>query len=96
MKILTLRICNKWFQKILDWKLTYELKEIKPYWISRLFEKDGNLKNYDKISVKNGYSSISPEVVIEFDGVDEVIEEWKKYFKVKLWNILEVNNYLED
>jgi len=90
---LTLRICNKWFQKILDWELTYELKEIKPYWISRLFEKDGTIKNYDKISIKNGYSSTSPEVIVEFDGVEKIIEEWKKYFKVKLWKILEVKNY---
>ena len=93
---LTLRICNKWFKKILDWKLTYELKEVKPYWISRLYDKSWKLKDYKTISVKNGYSSTSPEVIVEFGGVEKVFENNQEYFKVKLGKILEVRNYLED
>ncbi len=91
---LTLRICNKWFKKILDWKLTYELKEIKPYWISRLYDKNWNLKEYQTISVKNGYYSTSPELIVEFDWVEKVVENNQEYFKVKLWKIIEVRNYL--
>ncbi len=92
---LTLRICNKWFKKILNWKLTYELKEIKSYWTSRLYDKSWDLKDYKTISIKNWYSSTSPEVIVEFDGVEKVIENEQEYFKVKLGKILEVKNYLE-
>ena len=92
---LTLRICNKWFKKILNWKLTYELKEIKSYWTSRLYDKSWDLKDYKIISIKNWYSSTSPEVIVEFDGVEKVIENEQEYFKVKLGKILEVKNYLE-
>ncbi len=92
---LTLRICNKWFKKILDRELTYELKEIKSYWTSRLYDKSWDLKDYKTISIKNWYSSTSPEVIVEFDGVEKVIENEQEYFKVKLGKILEVKNYLE-
>lgn len=92
---LTLRICNKWFKKILDRELTYELKEIKPYWTSRLYDKSWNLKDYKTISIKNWYSSTSPEVIVEYVWVEKVIENEQEYFKVKLGKILEVKNYLE-
>ena len=93
---LTLRICNKWFKKILNWKLTYELKEIKSYWTSRLYDKSWDLKDYKTISIKNWYSSTSPEVIVEFGGVEKVFENNQEYFKVKLGKILKVRNYLED
>ncbi len=92
---LTLRICNKWFKKILDWELKYELKEIKPYWISRFYDKTWKLKEYKIISIKNGYSATSPEVIVEFDWVEKIIENNQEYFKVKLWKIIEVKNYLD-
>jgi len=90
---LTLRICNKWFKKVLDWKLTYELKEIKSYWISRLYDKDWKPKQYETISIKNGYSSTSPELIVKFDGAEKIVENGQEYFKVKLWKILEIRNY---
>ena len=60
-----------------------------------MYDKNGKLKNYETISVKNGYFSTSPELIVEFAWVEKVVENNKEYFKVKLWKILEVRNYLE-
>lgn len=58
-----------------------------------MYNKNWNLKSYNTISIKNGYSSNSPEVIVEFNGVERVIKNDQEFLKVKLWKILEIKNY---
>ena len=51
-QILTLRICNIWFKKLVNWEISNKYREVKPFWTSRLFEADWNPKNFSEIHIK--------------------------------------------
>ena len=42
-KILTLTISKQWFDMIADGKKDEEYREIKPYWVARLFQNNSNI-----------------------------------------------------
>lgn len=42
-KILTLTISKQWFDMIVAGKKTEEYREIKPYWVARLFQNNSNI-----------------------------------------------------
>ncbi|MBS9784356.1 hypothetical protein KGV55_03325 [Candidatus Gracilibacteria bacterium] len=94
-QILLLRTCKKDFEKIINGLEKCRYLEIKPYWESRIFDKNGEIKNFEEIHIKNGYKPDSPLVKVEFGGIKTEVEcEGKKYFKVNLGKILEIENYL--
>jgi hypothetical protein len=91
---LILRTCKKWFEKLVKWEMKYKLREVKPFWRSRLFDKSWFLKPFDEICIINGYSSTSPTIIFKFDWIDEIVEkDGKKYFKIKLWELKDIKNY---
>ena len=61
MKILNMTLKKKWFDMILSGEKTEEYREMKPYWHTRLLNKE-----YDYIRFKNGYAKDAPEFTIEF------------------------------
>ena len=63
-KILQLTIKKKWFDLIKSGIKTEEYREIKPYFINRLNKK------YKYIIFRNGYRKESPQIKIEFKGVE--------------------------
>ena len=42
-KILTLTVSKQWFDKIVSGEKTEEYREIKPYWVARLFQNNSNI-----------------------------------------------------
>lgn len=42
-RILILTVSKEWFDKILSEKKTEEYREIKPYWVARLFQNNSNI-----------------------------------------------------
>lgn len=42
-KVLTLTISKQWFDMILSGEKTEEYREIKPYWVARLFQCNSNI-----------------------------------------------------
>lgn len=70
MKILHLTLKKKWFDMIKSGEKTQEYREAKPYWASRLVDKDTlNYKKYDIVRFKNGYAKDAPTFDIEFLGI---------------------------
>jgi len=93
-KNLQLRCCKKDFEELVNWKQTERYLEVKKYWESRLLEKHWNFKSFEKISIKNWYNANSPEIIFKFNKDIWIIKrDWKDYFKIKLWDILEIKNY---
>ena len=42
-KVLTLTVSKQWFDMIVAGKKTEEYREIKPYWVTRLFQNNSNI-----------------------------------------------------
>ena len=42
-KVLTLTVSKQWFDMIVAGKKTEEYREIKPYWVARLFQNNSNI-----------------------------------------------------
>jgi len=58
MPMETLRIiieCEP-FDKILAGTKTVEYRNVGPFWTSRLYDKEGNKRHYDRIEFVNGYN----------------------------------------
>ena len=94
MKILELNLKKKWFDMILSGEKKEEYREIKPYWISRLMDKQTNFfRKFDAVRFKNGYSKDAPNFLIEFKDIciDYGYSGWgadigETYFVIKLGN----------
>lgn len=84
-KILHLTLMKKWFIEILEGRKVEEYRDIKPYWTKRLFDSNGNVKDYDVIIFRNGYAKDALEMKVEFKGVR--VEKDK--YVILLGNILE-------
>ena len=64
MKILHLTLKKKWFDMIASGEKKEEYREIKPYWSSRLIEKD-----FTHICFRNRYSKDAARITIELKGL---------------------------
>ena len=42
-KVLTLTVSKQWYDMIVDGEKTEEYREIKPYWVARLFQNNSNI-----------------------------------------------------
>ena len=42
-KVLTLTVSKEWFDMIVAGEKTEEYREIKPYWVARLFQNNSNI-----------------------------------------------------
>jgi len=93
IKILQLRCCKKDFKELVEWKQKFRLLEVKKYWESRVLEKDWEFKNFDKVSIKNWYAWEAPEIILEFNKFSLNTKKWINYFKLELWEILNISNY---
>ena len=94
-KVLILRTCKEWLEKLVNWEVNSRYREAKPFWESRLFDKEWKPKEFDEVHVINWYKSDSPTVILEFWWISWIEEfNWKKCFKINLWKIIEIRNYL--
>jgi hypothetical protein len=104
MKILHLTIKKKWFDMIASGEKKEEYREIKSFWSIRLsgyslahglVRVGQNLKSFDVVRFRNGYSKTSRTITVKFEGLAmcEGSEEWgaepeTRYFVIKLGEII--------
>src|SRR5574344_1400759 len=86
-KVLHLTFLRKWFIQFFEGRKKIEYREIKPYWIKRLFQEDGKPLDYSQVIFRNGYSKNAPKMTVEFLGVRK-----NKDYEILLGKILATEN----
>jgi len=81
--ILHLTLHKKWFDEILAGTKKIEYREIKPYWMKRLFNLDGTPKKFDEIFFRNGYAKNCPKMRVKCLG----IRKGKKEYEILLGGV---------
>lgn len=89
-KILYLTLKRKWFSQVVEGTKKVEYREVKEYWVSRLFNRDGTQVHYDYVVFRNGYSRDSPTLMLEYNGIVGISDfEGVECFELELGNICE-------
>ena len=83
-KVLTLTVSKEWFDMIVAGKKTEEYREIKPYWVRRIFDMSRALVGADTISL-----------ALQHNVIRDRKDIFKKCGKV-LTHVLFVNGYRKD
>ena len=93
-KILHLTLKKKWFDLIASGEKKFEFREIKPYWIKRLFEKEhpNGLRHYDYILFRNGYRKNSLSMRVEYNGLSIKEFEGKNHYALHLGKVIKLNS----
>ena len=101
---LSLTLKKEWFDLIASGNKTFEYREYKPHWISRLLEDKSKRKSFKEVHFTNGYGKDKPFLRCEFIGMgiikgkhcepknNEPIDDNKEYFVIALGDILEIRN----
>ena len=85
-KILTLTISKQWFDMIADDKKKEEYREVKPYWIARLFQDNSNI-----VDVRNLASALAGRTDLLKKYIDAQRIVLKQYT-----HVLFINGYRKD
>jgi hypothetical protein len=109
-KILHLTLKRKWFDLIVSGTKKIEIRQTKPYWVSRIQDDRGEYIAFDEIHFRNGYGSDKPFMVVEHRKTshdivifkDECIcgqnikgkEHMHSCFLIHLGTILRIENYV--
>ncbi len=102
LKTLNLTLSKKWFDMIASGEKLEEYREIKPYWESRLIDKEATFylnemiyNQFDIVSANNGYSKNCPNIKWKHGGVTIGTgkPEWgaepnKLYFILKIGDLV--------
>jgi hypothetical protein len=82
----TLKIVIKgeWFDKIAAKEKVIEYRDITPFWRSRLYDKEGNKRDYEFIEFINGYNKDARRMITEFKG----FEKKDGYFQIYVGEII--------
>lgn len=89
-RILHLTLKKKWFDLIKSGEKTVEYRTVKEYWTCRLLDESSNVKVYDEIYFKNGYSKDCPFMRVEWLGVKKEQFGRELCYAIKLGKVLEV------
>lgn len=106
MSTLKLTLKKQWFDMINSGEKREEYREIKSYWIDRLFNFSREYNNwhnrpkcFDYVEFRNGYSKNAPTIICEFKGIEikTGYKNWgavenQKYITIKLGEIVERKN----
>lgn len=102
MKILHLTLKRKWFDMIASGEKKEEYREIKPYWIRRLFAWNNAYdppRDFHAVQFRNGYCKNAPTVLVEWKDTvtgpakPEWSDNWQgDVFIIKLGEILKTEN----
>ena len=85
-KVLTLTVNKQWFDKILSGEKTEEYREIKPYWVARLFQDNSNI-----VDVRNLASALAGRTDLLKKYIDAQRIVLKQYT-----HVLFINGYSKD
>lgn len=77
---------KEWFNKIASGEKKEEYRENKPYWKSRLSERD-----YDEVHFRNGYNPDSPFMRVKWLGT--YFDKSNNRFVIRLGEILEISRH---
>ena len=66
--VLKIVIKGQWFDEIASGEKDIEYREQTQFWISRLYDKDGNKRHYDVIEFINGYNTDARRMITKYDG----------------------------
>jgi len=103
MRTLQLTLKKQWFDLIASGLKSFEYREYKKHWMSRLLDKNGT-RYFDEVRFTNGYGKHRPFIRCEFIGSlvlkggfcspnnNEPLEDDKYYFVIYLGKVLEVGN----
>jgi len=97
MKSLTLYIKGEFFKQIVEGRKVSEFREIKPFYTRRLVG-----KQYDVVTLINGYAARAPRAVLTYLGYEEIERVWsgetiaKPTYAIQLGELISVENYLYD
>ena len=61
-------IKGEWFDEIMAKRKTIEYRDVSPFWMSRLYEKDGKKRAYEFIEFINGYNKDARRLITKFEG----------------------------
>lgn len=64
MNVLHLTLKKKWFDLIASGVKKEEYRECKPYWQTRLLN-----RNFEAVCFRNGYGKDAPAILVEFKGI---------------------------
>lgn len=85
-KILTLTVSKQWFDIIADEKKDEEYREIKPYWVARLFQNNSNI--VDVRYLASGFAGRT-DLLKKYIGAQRIV--LKQYT-----HVLFINGYRKD
>lgn len=85
-KVLTLTVNKQWFDMIIVGEKTEEYREIKPYWVARLFQNNSNI-----VDVRNLASALAGRTDLLKKYIDAQRIVLKQYT-----HVLFVNGYRKD
>jgi hypothetical protein len=79
----------KWFDQIASGDKIVEYREVKPFWTSRLYDKDGKKKPYMYIEFINGMKPDSKRMTTEYLGFNKRGDQ----YQIKIGKILKSKNF---
>ena len=85
-KVLTITVSKQWFDMIADEKKNEEYREVKPYWIARLFQDNSNI-----VDVRNLASALAGRTDLLKKYIDAQRIVLKQYT-----HVLFINGYRND
>lgn len=92
-KILHLTLKKIYFDQIVHGIKKEEYRDVKKYWLSRLYNKYYYVKTFDEIHFRNGYRKGSPFMRVVFKGTTQGKIKGEDKFVIKLGKILEIKNW---
>ena len=98
LNILHLTIIKKWFDLIASGEKKKEYREVKKYWVDRLFfylpESDSYEElPFDEVHFRNGYAKNAPFMRVEFKGLGMTeVFDGKECYVICLGDVIEVKN----
>ena len=80
MKTLVIVIKGEYFDQIARGEKTTEYRAVTPFWTSRLYDKEGKKRQYDRIEFINGYNTNSRRMITGYEGFTKRVNTY--YIKV--------------
>lgn len=87
MDTLKIVIMRQWFDEISAKTKTIEYRDVTPFWTSRLYDKTGKKRHYNRIEFINGYNKDARRMISEYLGF--YIED--RIYCIKIGKIIEKN-----
>lgn len=87
MDTLKIFIKGKWFDMIASNEKKIEYRAVSPFWDSRLYDKEGKRRQYERIEFINGMKPDSRRLITEYLGFSKRGDE----YQIKIGRILKKN-----